>query len=88
MYLKQNYENRSFKIKLVRSVKYLMSSKNTFRQGVCNDGGSDVEMSSICAVPLALYRLVVSSITWGIQAQPLYKEEITTPTDLQTSKTH
>ena len=51
----------------------LMYSKNPFHQGVCNDGGSHVEMSSICAVPLlwALYRLVVSSIMWGSQAQPL-----------------
>ena len=49
----------------------LMYSKNTFCQGVCNDGGSHVETSSICAVPLlwTLYRLVVSSITWGSQAQ-------------------
>ena len=51
----------------------LIYSKNTFCQGVCNDGGSHVETSSICAVPLlwALYRLVVSSITWGSQEQPL-----------------
>ena len=50
-----------------------MYSKNTFSQGVCNDGGSHVETSSLCVVPLlwALYRLVVSSITWGSQAQPL-----------------
>ena len=50
-----------------------MYSKNTFHQGVCNDGGSHVETSSICAVPLlwALYGLVVSSITWRSQAQPL-----------------
>ena len=55
----------------------LMYSKNIFRQGVCNDGGSHVETSSICAVPLllALYRLVVSSITWGSQAQPLYNSK-------------
>ena len=52
----------------------LMYSKNTFHQGVCNDGGSHVETSSICVVPplWALYRLVVSSITWGSQAQPLF----------------
>ena len=52
----------------------LMYSKNTFRQGVCNDGGSHVETSLICVVPLlwALYRLVASSITWGSQAQPLF----------------
>ena len=33
---------------------WLMYSKNTFRQGVCNDGGSHVKMSSICAVPLGI----------------------------------
>ena len=40
-----------------------MYSKNTFCHRVCNDGGSHVETSSICAVPLlwALYRLVTSS---------------------------
>ena len=32
----------------------LMYSKNTFRQGVCNDGGSHVETSSISAVPLGI----------------------------------
>ena len=32
----------------------LMYSKNTFCQGVCNDGGSHVETSSICAVPLGI----------------------------------
>ena len=32
---------------------FLMYSKNTFRQGVCN-GGSHVETSSICAVPLGI----------------------------------
>ena len=55
-----------------------MYSKNTFRQGVCNDGGSHVETSSICVVPLlwALYRLV-SSITWGIQVQPLFYKKLT-----------
>ena len=49
----------------------LMYSKNTFCLGVCNDGGSHVETSLICVVPLlwALYRLVVSSITWGSQVQ-------------------
>ena len=41
----------------------LMYSKNTYHQGVCNDGGSHVETSSICAALWALYRLVVSSIT-------------------------
>ena len=32
----------------------LIHSKNTFRQGVSNDGGSHVETSSICAVPLGI----------------------------------
>ena len=40
----------------------LIYSKNTFRQGVSNDGGSHVETSSICAVPLHI--IVVSSITF------------------------
>ena len=33
---------------------FLMYSKNTFRQGVSNDGGSHVETSSICVVPLGI----------------------------------
>ena len=32
----------------------LMYSKNSFCQGVCNDGGSHVETSSICVVPLGI----------------------------------
>ena len=40
----------------------LIYSKNTFRQGVSNDGGSHVETSSICVVPLGI--IVVSSITF------------------------
>ena len=38
----------------------LIYSKSTFRQGVSNDGGSHVETSSICVVPLGI--IVVSSI--------------------------
>ena len=49
---------------------FLMYSKNTFCQGVCNDGGSHVEMSFVQSLR-ALYRLVVSSIMWGSQVQPL-----------------
>ena len=36
------------------AVLVVMYSKNTFCQGVCYDGGSHVETSSICAVPLGI----------------------------------
>ena len=46
---------------------FLTYYKNTFRQGVSNDGGSHVEMSSICVVPLGGGR----NVYVGGQAQPL-----------------
>ena len=41
--------------------------KNTFRQGVSNDGDSHVETSSICAVPLGVAKMCML----GSQVQPL-----------------
>ena len=41
--------------------------KNTFHRGVSNDGGSHVETSLICAVPLG----VAEMCTRGSQVQPL-----------------
>ena len=49
----------------------LMYSKNTFRQGVCNDGSSHVETSSICAVPLGIVQTSGVIYYVGGQAQPL-----------------
>ena len=45
----------------------LMYYNNTFHQGVCNDGGSHVEMSLICVVPLGVAKMCMR----GSQAQPL-----------------
>ena len=45
--------------------KFLMYSKNTFRQGVCNDGGSHVETSSICAVPLGILGKLLQAKYYG-----------------------
>ena len=45
--------------------------KNTFRQGVSNDGGSHVGTSSICAVSLGVAKMC----TRGSQVQPLYDHQ-------------
>ena len=61
---------------------FLTYYKNTFRQGVPNDGGSHVVTSSIRAVPLG----VAEMCTWGSQAQPLfYTKHIFTPFDRYTN---
>ena len=52
------YAQTTWVISKGQTLLFLYTSKKTFRQGVC-DGGSHVETSSICVVPLALYRLVV-----------------------------
>ena len=48
------WKEKAEKLRESREFEVLMYSKNTFRQGVCNDGGSHVETSSICAVPLGI----------------------------------
>ena len=58
-FLKHQYQVRPLPLVSGRSslqliVDVLIYSNNTFYQGVSNDGGSHVEMSSICAVPLGI----------------------------------
>ena len=47
---------------------FLTYYKNTFRQGVPNDGDSHVETSSICVVPLGVAEMCMQ----GSQVQPFY----------------
>ena len=53
--------------------KFLTYYKNTFGGWVFNDGGSHVETSSICVVPLEVAKMCMR----GSQAQPLQEIKLT-----------